>query len=43
MSLKSWPKLLNKIGNKCKKIDVNLNNLMKNSLRDIKKNGQKTF
>ena len=37
MSLGSWPKLLNKIGNKSNKIDVNLNNLMKNSLRDIKK------
>ena len=37
MSLSSWPKLLNKIGNKCKKIDINLNNLMKTSLRDIKK------
>ena len=37
MSLGSWPKLLNKIGNKSNKIDVNLNNLMKTSLRDIKK------
>ena len=37
MSLSSWPKILNKIGNKCKKIDVNLNNLMKTSLADIKK------
>ena len=37
MSLGSWPKLLNKIGNKSNKIDINLNNLMKTSLRDIKK------
>ena len=37
MSLNSWPKLLNKIGNKSNKIDVNLNGLMKTSLRDIKK------
>jgi len=37
MSLGSWPKLLNKIGNKSNKIDVNLNDLMKTSLRDIKK------
>jgi len=37
MSLSSWPKLLNKIGNKSNKIDVNLNNLMETSLRDIKK------
>ena len=37
MSLSSWPKLLNKIGNKCKKIVINLNNLMKTSLTDIKK------
>ena len=37
MSLGSWSKLLNKIGNKSNKINVNLNNLMKTSLRDIKK------
>ena len=37
MSLNSWPKLLNKIGNRCKKIDVNLNDLMRASLKDIKK------
>ena len=37
LSLSSWPKLLNKIGNKCNKIDVNLNNLMKTTLTDIKK------
>ena len=37
LSLSSWPKLLNKIGNKCNKIDVNLNILMKTSLADIKK------
>ena len=38
MSLKSWSKLINKIGNKYKKIDVNLNDLIKNSFIDIKKN-----
>ena len=37
MSLSSWPKLLNKIGNKSNKIDINLNSLMKNSLSYIKK------
>ena len=37
MSLNSWSKLLNKIGNKGNKIDANLNNLMKTSLRDIRK------
>jgi homoserine kinase type II len=37
MSLNSWPKLLNKIRDKCKKIDPNLNNLMKTSLEKIKK------
>ena len=37
MSLSSWSKLLNKIGNKSNKIDINLNDLMKNSLRYIKK------
>ena len=37
MSLSSWPKLLNKIGNKSNKIDINLNDLMETSLRDIKK------
>ena len=41
MSLNSWPKLLNKIGNKCKKIDPNLNNLMKTSLKEIKKSWPK--
>ena len=41
MSLNSWPKLLNKIGNKCKKIDPNLNNLMKTSLEEIKKSWPK--
>ena len=41
MSLKSWPKLINKIGNKYKKIDVNLNDLIKNSFLDIKKNWPK--
>ena len=37
MSLNSWPKLLNKIDNKSNKIDVNLNDLMKTSLRYLKK------
>jgi len=37
MSLSSWPKLLNKIGNKCNKINVNLKDLMRTSLIDIKK------
>ena len=37
MSLSSWSKLLNKIGNKSNKIDINLNDLMETSLRDIKK------
>ena len=37
MSLNSWPKLLNKIRDKYKKIDPNLNNLMKTSLKKIKK------
>jgi len=36
MSLKEWPKLLNKIGNKYKIINPNLNILMKNSLLEIK-------
>ena len=38
MSLNSWPKLLNKIGDKCKKIDPDLNNLMRTNLIEIKKN-----
>jgi len=38
MSLNSWPKLLNKIGDKCKKIDPHLNNLMRTNLKEIKKN-----
>jgi homoserine kinase type II len=37
MSLSSWSKLLNKIDNKYKKIDVNLNDLMKTGLANIKK------
>ncbi len=37
MSLNSWSKLLNKIGNKYKKIEVNLNELIKTSFADIKK------
>ena len=36
LSLKEWPKLLNKIGNKSKIISPNLNSLMKNSLIQIK-------
>ena len=36
LSLKDWPKLLNKIGNKSKIINPNLNNLMKNSFLQIK-------
>ena len=37
MSLNSWSKLLNKIGNKYKKIEINLNELIKTSFEDIKK------
>ena len=36
MSLKEWAKLLNKIGNKCKIINGNLNTLMKNSFLEVK-------
>ena len=36
LSLKDWPKLLNKIGNRSKIIDPNLNSLMKNSFSQIK-------
>ena len=36
LSLKDWPKLLNKIGNKSKIISPYLNSLMKNSLLQIK-------
>jgi len=36
LSLKDWPKLLNKIGNKSKIISPNLSSLMKNSLLQIK-------
>ena len=36
LSLKDWPNLLNKIGNKSKIINPNLNNLMKNSFLQIK-------
>ena len=36
LSLKDWPKLLNKIGNKSKIISPNFNGLMKNSLLEIK-------
>ena len=37
MSLSSWPKILNKIGNKSKTINSNLKNIMKTNLKDIKK------
>ena len=36
LSLKDWPKLLNKIGNKSKIINPNLNGLMKDSFLEIK-------
>ena len=36
LSLKDWPKLLNKIGNKSKVISPNLNGLMKDSFLEIK-------
>ena len=36
LSLKDWPKLLNKIGNKSKIINPNLSSLMKNSFLQIK-------
>jgi len=36
LSLKEWPKILSKIGNKSKIINLNLNSLMKNSLVEIK-------
>ena len=36
LSLKDWPNLLNKIGNRSKIISPNLNNLMKKNLLQIK-------
>ncbi len=36
LSLKDWPNLLNKIGNRSKIISPNLNNLMKKSLLELK-------
>ncbi len=36
MSLKEWPKILNKIGNKCEVISPDLNLLMKNSFLELK-------
>jgi len=36
LSLKDWPKILNKIGNKSKIINQNLDSLMKNSFMEIK-------
>ena len=41
LSIKQWPKILGKIGDKSKVIDPNLNSLMKNSLNDIKNNWPK--
>jgi len=43
LSLKDWPKLLNKIGNKSKIISPNLNNLMKNSFLQIKNKWPKSL
>ncbi len=43
LSLKDWPKLLNKIGNKSKIISPNLNSLMKNSFLEIKKKWPKNL
>jgi len=43
LSLKEWPKLLSKIGNKSKIINPNLNNLMKNSFLQIKNNWPKNL
>ena len=37
MSLTSWQKILNKIGNNCKIINPNLKEIMKENLKDIKK------
>ena len=37
MSLSSWQKILNKIGNRCKIIKPNLKEIMKENLKDIKK------
>ena len=36
MSLNSWQKILNKIGNSCKIINPNLKEIMKENLKDIK-------
>ena len=43
LSLKEWPKLLSKIGNKSKIISTNLNALMKNSFLQIKNNWPKNL
>ena len=43
MSLSEWPKLLNKIKNKCKSINPNLNRLMKNSFFEVKKKWPKNL
>jgi len=43
LSLKEWPKLLSKIGNKSKIINPNLSSLMKNSFLQIKNNWPKNL
>ena len=43
MSLSEWSKLLNRIGNKCKSINPNLNKLMKNSFLEVKKKWPKNL
>jgi len=43
LSLREWPKLLNKIGNKSKIISPNLNSLMKSSYSQIKNNWPKNL
>ncbi len=43
LSLKEWPKLLNKIGNKSKIINPNLNSLMKSSFVEIKRKWPKSL
>ena len=43
MSIREWSKLLNKIGNRCKNIDPNLNKLMKNSFLEVKRKWPKNL
>ncbi len=43
MSVKEWPKILNKIGNKCKVINPNLHLLMKNSFLELKAKWPKIY